>query len=256
MRSVLLVALAVACNEPRQQLAPEPGGGGIAGGGSGGSNIGSTVPDANPDLIEGFVCVLVDPRNFMSCSADAANGITVSLPGVGSATTAEDGTFTIARPTGTNLAWSITGDNVMPSTMGFGTSAIVFAITVETFSELVNANGIVFDPTQGTIIGQVVEAGSGAALVTVVAAPIGVFPDTFYAVPSDQQDWPGSTTSAFGTFLIAGLTAGVGSAGSAGSAGSDTSTETLTITPSTGSAEILSNVPVTQGSITFVSAQL
>jgi|HubBroStandDraft_6_1064221.scaffolds.fasta_scaffold79729_1 hypothetical protein len=253
MRFVLVGVLAVACNEPRQVLPPVAGGGGISGAGSGGSNTGSTVPDANPDEIQGFVCVLVDPRDFTSCSADSANGITVALPGVGSAMTADDGTFTIEMPTGTNLAWTITGDSVMPSTMGFGASATIFAISVVTFSELVNANGIVFDPTQGTILGEVLQNGSGASLVTVVAAPIGVYPDTFYAVPSDQQDWPGSTTSAFGTFLIAGLTAGLGSAGSAGS---DTSTETLTITPSTGSAEILSNVPVTQGSVTFVRAQL
>ena len=142
MRFVLLGVLAFACNEPRQVLLPQPGGGGVSGGGSGGDNMGSTVPDANPDLINGFVCVLVDPRNFASCSADAANGITVSLPGVGSATTAEDGTFTIATPSGTNLAWSITGDNVVPSTMGFGRSATVFAMTVETFAELLQVNEI------------------------------------------------------------------------------------------------------------------
>ncbi|HEY1550134.1 MAG TPA: hypothetical protein VGG28_20040 [Kofleriaceae bacterium] len=242
MRTVLAVMLFAAC-APDSTTYPIGGGaGGGAGGNGGGGGGGSSGNgiDANPDVVEGLVCVLPDPRDFTTCLGSGAGGIAVTL-GAGSAVTNDDGTFTIATPTGTNLVWSLSGSGVMASTIGFSTSAVIPAIQTMTFETLANENGIVFDPTQGTIIGQAMHAGSGFANATAIAAPVGIY-DTFYASPTDPSDWlDAETTTTFGTFLIAGLTPG---------------TETLTLTPGTGSAAIVNDVPSGSGVITFVSVAM
>jgi hypothetical protein len=242
MRTALAVMLFAACapDSPTYPVGGGPGGGaGGNGGGGGGGSSGSI--DANPDLIEGIVCVLPDPRDFSTCLASGAGGITVAVGAGSAAVTNDDGTFTIATPTGTNLVWSVSGSGVMASTIGFSTSAVIPAIQTMTFETLANENGIVYDPTQGTIIGQVLHTGSGFADTTAVAAPVGIY-DTFYASPNDQSDWlDAETTTTFGTFLIAGLTPG---------------TETLTLTPGVGSAAIVNDVPSGSGVITFVTAAM
>jgi hypothetical protein len=242
MRTALAVILFAACapDSPTYPVGGGPGGGaGGNGGGGGGGSSGNGV-DANPDVIEGIVCVLPDPRDFTTCLGSGAGDITVTV-GTGSAVTADDGTFSINTPTGTNLVWSISGSAVMSSTIGFSTSAVIPAIQTMTFETLANENGIVYDPTQGTIIGQVLHAGSGFANATAAAAPVGIYA-TLYASPNDQADWlDAETTTTFGTFLIAGLTPG---------------SETLTLAVGSGSAEIVNDVPSAAGLITFVTAAM
>jgi hypothetical protein len=239
MRTALAVMLFAACT-PDSTTYPIGGGpGGGAGGNGSGSGSGTTT-DANIDVLEGLVCVLPDPRDFSTCLAAGAGGITVTV-GTGSAVTNDDGTFAIAPPSGTNLVWSVSGNTIMTSTIGFSTSAVIPAIQSMTFETLTDENGIVFDPTQGTILGQVLHAGSGVADTTAAAAPIGIY-DTFYASPDDQADWlDATTTTTFGTFLIAGLTPGI---------------ETLTLTPGVGSAVIVSDVPSGSGTITFIATSM
>jgi hypothetical protein len=240
MRTALAVMLFAACT-PDSTTYPIGGGpGGGAGGNGSGSDSGTTT-DANMDVIEGVVCVLPDPRDFSTCLAAGAGGITVAVGASSTAVTNDDGSFTIATPTGTNLVWSVSGSDVMTSTIGFSTSAVIPAIQSMTFETLANENGIVFDPTQGTIIGQVLHSGSGFADTTAIAAPVGIY-DTFYASPDDQADWlDATTTTTFGTFLIAGLTPG---------------TETLTLTPGVGSAAIVNDVPSGSGTITFIATSM
>ncbi len=239
MRTALAVMLFAACT-PDSTTYPIGGGpGGGAGGGGGGGGSGSAA-DANLDVLEGLVCVLPDPRDFSTCLTTGAGDITVTV-GAASAVTNDDGSFTISTPSGTNLVWSVSGNTIMTSTIGFSTSAVIPAIQSMTFETLADENGIVFDPTQGTIIGQVLHSGSGFADTTAVAAPIGIY-DTFYASPDDQADWlDASTTTTFGTFLIAGLTPG---------------TETLTLTPGVGSAAIVSDVPSGSGTVTFIATSM
>ncbi|HEY3804449.1 MAG TPA: hypothetical protein VGL61_17655 [Kofleriaceae bacterium] len=241
MRFAWLGLVVFACSPDIAKLPPLGGGGGGTGGTGSGSNPGSTT-DANSDELQGFVCVLPDPRDFTACLAAGVGGISVALTGVGSAVTANDGTFTLPFPTGTNLTWTISGSNVVPSTMGFSTTGVVFALTVEGFNDLLNENGAICgDPTVcGTVLGNVLHAGSALEFTIVGAAPLGLY-QTFYATPDDQQDWlNGSATSTLGTFLIAGLGSNV---------------ETLTMQPATGSAEIIAT-PITLGGLTFISAQL
>jgi hypothetical protein len=243
MRTALAVFLFAACSpdSTTYPIGGGPGGGAGGGGGGGGSGGSGATADANPDVIEGLVCVLPDPRDFSTCLASGAGGITVAVGAGTPAVTNDDGSFTITTPSGTNLEWSISGSDVMTSTIGFSTSAVIPAIQTMTFETLANENGIVFDPTQGTIIGQVLRAGSGFADATAVAAPIGIY-DTIYASPEDQADWlDATTTTTFGTFLIAGLTPGV---------------ETLTLTPGVGSAAIVSDVPSGSGTITFLATSM
>src|ERR1700733_13342719 len=144
MRTALAVMLFAACT-PDSTTYPIGGGpGGGAGGNGSGSGSGTT--DANMDVIEGLVCVLPDPRDFSTCLAAGAGGITVAVGASSTAVTNDDGTFTIATPTGTNLVWSVSGSDVMTSTIGFSTSAVIPAIQSMTFETLANENGIVFDP--------------------------------------------------------------------------------------------------------------
>jgi hypothetical protein len=237
MRLALIAVLAVACRPDTEVFPPQPGGGGIPGGGSAGSSV-SAIPDGNPDLITGFVCVLDDPRDFSKCDVDEAQGLTVSLTGVPSVITGSDGMFTIMRPTGTNLTFGVSGSNVQSSTMGFGAASTVFAMSVETFQNLLGFNGVLVDPTQGTIMGVIVHNVTPVQLARVDFTPIStVGSNAFFSTTADMQGWSGSDTSAFGTFFIPGLTS---------------PTETVTVTPPGGSASVISNVPVGSGAITFM----
>jgi len=239
MRFALLAVLAVACRPDMEPFTPLPGGGGVPGGTAPGSNT-STTPDANPGAIVGFVCVLTDPRDFSSCSAEDLSGITVSLTGVPSVVTGSNGSFVIQRPIGTNLSFAISGSNVVPSTMALGTNPVVFAMSIQTANTLLASNGIVVDPTQGAILGVVAHGTTPVPLVRVVATPTGVFPDTFFSTVDDLVDWPGLSTSALGTFMVATLTPGI---------------ETLTVTPNSGVSTLIGNVPVNAGAFTFMTVQ-
>ena len=238
MRSALLLLLVAACSPDVKTYGVVPGGPGVPStGDDDGSGSGSSTVDANPDLIEGLVCLLADPRNFTSCETTGAGGLTVALPGVLAATTADDGTFAIAIPTGSNLAWTVTGANIMPSTIGFGASAIIPAIATVDFTNLADDNGVVVDPGTGTILGQVSQNGTTATGVIAVSTPAGEYP-TFYASATDPVIWSASSTEAFGTFWMAGLAPG---------------STSIAFTPNGGTVEQIDNVPVVAGGITFLT---
>jgi hypothetical protein len=242
MRTVLAVMLFAACS-PTDPTYPIEGGGddGAGGNGSGGGNGCNSNIDANPDVLSGLVCLMPDPRDFSTCFATGAGNISVSVGTLAPVLTADDGSFTIDTPNGTNLVWTISGSNVMTSTIGFSLSAVIPAIQIQDFESLMSANGVVYDPTSGTIIGQVLHDGSGYAETTAAALPAGLYP-TDYASPNDSSDWLDATsTTSFGTFLMAGLTVG---------------SETLTLTTGSGSATTVDGVAAGSGTITFVTTSL
>jgi hypothetical protein len=242
MRSVLIcVLLAAACSPASTDYPVGVGGGGVGGGGGGrgggpdgGSGSGS---GSGSDMIAGRVCLLGDARDFSSCATTGADGITVALPGVTPATTLADGTFVIPRPVGSDLAWSLTGTLIMPSTIGFGASTTIPAITSDAFTTLANNNGVVVDPGQGSILGEILTGGVPAVVATAASTPVGEYP-TFYSTALDMDDWPGTVTDTFGTFWFAGMTPG---------------TAALTFTGDGALPETGPTVPVVAGGVTFVT---
>jgi hypothetical protein len=244
MRSVLCLALAVACS-PASTNYPV----GIGPGGPGGGDDDSGSPDAGSGSgsgsgsgpISGRVCLLTDVRDFTSCATTGADGITVALPGVTAVTTIADGTFVIQRPTGSDLVWSLTGTLIMPSTIGFGASATIPAISTDAFNTLAANNSVVVDPDQGSILGEIfADTGSDdvpADLATTTSNPVGEY-TTFYSSATDKDDWPGVATDTLGTFWIAGMTPG---------------SAAMTFTADGGFPETGPTLAVGSGSVTFVT---
>jgi hypothetical protein len=209
MRSVpICVLLAVACSPASTDypVGVGPGGGGGGGGGHADSGVGSGSGSGSGS-ITGRVCLLTDVRDFSSCATTGADGITVALSGVAAVTTIADGTFVIERPSGSDPVWSLTGTAIVPSTIGFGASTTIPAISTDAFTTLADNNGVVVDPAQGSILGEILAGSDAAVLATVTTTSPGEYP-TFYSSATDTFDWPGTLTDTFGTFWMAGMTPG------------------------------------------------
>ena len=167
--------------------------GGDGGGGDGGNTI------------AGRVCLITDLRFLDNCAASGAGNITVTL-GTKTAMTTANGNFTIATPSGTNLVWRATGANVVKSVMAYGPSLLVPTIDVQVYTDLMNANSIVLQASQGSIVARIVKNGLPVANATASASPGAQFP-TKYDGPTPSA-WTELKTSTAGTAWIAGAQTG------------------------------------------------
>jgi len=204
------------------------------------------IPDAAPidaadldasNMIAGRVCLVTDLRNLTACANTGAGNITVTL-GTRMTTTAVDGKFTIATPTGSNLVWRATGVDIVKSVMPFGTSNSIPAIGVEDYNDLTLANSVVEQAGQGSIIARIVKGTTPQTGATAAASPLAQFA-TKYDGPA-ALTWTELSTSTAGTAWIAGA---------------DVGTPTITVTPATGTAAS-DVVRVEDGAITFVVIDL
>jgi hypothetical protein len=238
MRIWLLAAWLMlgACGDsvPNLPVNPCPGGGGGGGGGRDAS-IDSTD---GATLLAGKVCLLADPRDLTTCQATGAGGLTVAIDH-NSATTADDGTFAIAQPVGTNLVWTVSGGNIVPSVMPAGTLAQIPAIDMTTYTTLQSNNGVLLNTDQGSILMRVSSSGTplvGARVTSTPAPSFGPFYDG-----TNAQTWLQNGTGAQGTAWLPGITAG---------------TASLDVTPSGGSATPIGSAPVAGQAITYVLADV
>lgn len=237
VRLICLAPLALGACAPASTDYPIiVGGGGGMGGGQG--MDGGTTTDGPVDLLLGRVCLLDDLRDFSSCDTSAAGNITVSLPGVPSATTIADGGFQIQVPNGSNLVWSLSGASIVSSTYGFGISTQIPAIAQPAFDTLYANNGVLEDESSGAIFGQVFQANVPAVGATVASTPEGSYP-VFYASTSDPDVWSANATTTFGSFWLPGLQPGAVSLAFLGSGA--------------GSAEIDAGQTVGSNAVTFVT---
>ena len=238
MNRAWLVLLLVACKSPTNgdDFPIDPGGGGVVGEQLDGSTLDAFDPDAVMQLA-GRVCVVRDLRALSTCAMSGAGGITVKL-GTRTATTMDDGKFTMMTPSGTNLVWRASGAAIVPSVMPFGPSTTIPAIGVEDFNELQNANSVVLTPGEGTIIARVVRNTTPQSGATASTAPLAQFP-TKYDGPTALA-WTELATSTAGTVWIPGAAIG---------------TASFTVSPATGD-DVTEDVRVEDQAITYVTIDL
>lgn len=213
----------------------------------GATGAGGTVPavDARPDTgdggnLLGRVCLITDPRQPTSaCATTGAGGLIVTL-GASSATTADDGTFVITASTATGLVWDVIGADIIESLSPFTAQAIVPAMPALPFVDLETGNGIVPTPGHGAAFVRVVHGGTPVAGATVVATG-----EDQYAPLYDPETglvWGPTATGAFGMAWLPSLLAG---------------TQDITVVPpGQGTPVVVGNVPIVEGALTFVTAEL
>jgi hypothetical protein len=233
------VALA-ACGTSVPTLPVNPGGGG---GGGGGGHLDAAIDSSDggggdAGMLAGRVCLAVDPRQLTQCATTGASGFTVRL-GTQSATTGDDGSFTMPTPQGSALVWHVSGATIVPSVMPAGVIPEIPALSDVTYSELTNSNGVVLAVDQGSMFARIVHAGTPLVGATALASPAAQF-DTLYDSTSATA-WTPSATGAHGVAWLPGLAAG---------------TAALSVTPSGANAVAVATLPVEAGSITFVVADI
>jgi hypothetical protein len=196
------------------------------------------APNDGATTLTGRVCVVLDLRNLTSCQDTGAAGITVQL-GSSTGVTLEDGTFAIARPSGSNLTWSVTGADVVPSIMPLGTVHLIPVVPVVVYDVLLDSNGVVVQELQGSVVGRVIQQALPLVGARVTATPPPQYPP-FYDRANDPQIWGQLSTGPAGVFWLVGVPVG---------------TSTITVTsPSTTMAML--GVPVVDGAITFATVEV
>jgi hypothetical protein len=239
MKRVWLLGLLVACKSSGDgdDFPIHPNGGGTSG-----EQLDATTPiDAfDPDAgtqLTGRVCVVSDLRVLTACAATGAGNITVTL-GTRSATTMDDGRFTIATPSGSNLVWRASGAAIVSSVVAFGPVHAIPAIGVEDFNDLMNANSVVLQADEGSIVARIVKAGMPQSGATAATIPAAQFP-TKYDGPTATA-WTELSTAAAGTAWVPGVPIGA---------------TTITATPASGTGASV-DVRVEDQAITYVTIDL
>ena len=232
---LLLLVLVVAASCKTETNYPVGGGGG--GGGGGVSFNDATIDGAGSGSGTVRACVLTDSRDLTSCKTTGVAGLTVKL-GTQTATTADDGTFTIAAPTGTNVVWDVTGSTVVESVTSYAGQTRIPVMDSQMFLELQSAVG-----------GQPI-AGTGGLLARVVRNSAAVTGETAVVVPANagswydgatQLVWTQTATGTYGTVFEPNVASG---------------SATLKLSAGGTLQATLSAIPITDGGVTFVVAEL
>ena len=204
MRLVIALVLVAGCRSESDEFAVSPGGGG-GGIGMGGSDEPDAGIDGNGAGIVGRVCVLSDLRQPSVCNPTGAGDIVVTL-GTRIATTAEDGAFVIQTPTGSNLVWHAVGPQIVTSAQPFSTSTLVPAMPVDGYNDLLDANGILLSPGQGSIVAQVIQATNPVVDATATVSPLAQFPLLYDG--ASATTWDPNATGTLGVVWITGAAIG------------------------------------------------
>lgn len=232
---VLLLAVAVSCKTETNY----PVGGGGAGGGGGTSHADAATDGAGSGSAVARACVLTDPRDLTSCAASGAAGLTVAL-GNQTATTADDGSFTIAAPTGTNVEWDVTGSTVVESVTPYAGQAKISVMGTTMFADLRGANAVQPVAGYGDLLVRVVRSGAAVPGEVVTSVPVNDPYGTFYDGLTDQA-WTQSATGAFGTAYLPSIPAG---------------TTSVRISAGGTLQATISAIPITDGGMTFIVAEV
>jgi len=184
--------------------------------------------------LAGRACVLTDLRDLTSCATTGAGGLTVML-GSQTATTADDGQFTLATPAGTLLVWHVSGTDVVPSVMPLGATPQIPVVTTTAYADALNSNSILLAQGQGSAFVRVVRGAAALTGATAVASPTPTYPAFYDGATS--LTWDQDATDAYGMVWIAGADAG---------------SLTVTVTPPLATGVPIT-VPIEGDSITFVT---
>jgi len=185
------------------------------------------------------VCLAGDARLLTGCATTGAGGLTVTLGGK-TATTADDGHFTIATPSGTNLVWQVSGTPIVTSAMSYSVANTIPVLGTNTYLELEGGNGVVPVQGEGAILARVIHASTPVAGATATESPVGAYAP-FYDGSSAVQ-WNQNATGTNGVVWVPGIPAGAAS---------------LTVTPSGGGTpQVVAGIPILDSGITMVVVDL
>jgi hypothetical protein len=241
MRLPLACLLLVACQPEPVDFPRSPGvGGGFGGTGNGGGG-GTDAAVDGAELI-GRVCLVDDLRRLDECATVGADNITVTL-GTSSTTTENDGTFTITEPAGTALTWRASGgdgaDAIVPSVIGFAADHVIPAIRATDYQDLLDANGAILTPGQGSLVLAVIANGIAVIDAEVSSTPAAQFQTRYDG--SSQLNWDVDGTGVEGLAWLTGMSAGG---------------NTITISPPNNAQDRSTDVTIENGAITFATFEL
>jgi len=235
----LVLGLVVAASCKTAMDYPVGGGGGGGGGNSLGVDAASMGSGSGSGSAVVRACVLTDPRDLTSCRGSGVAGLTVSL-GSATATTADDGTFTIDSPTGTNVEWDVTGSTVVQSVTQYAGQAKISVMDATMLGDLQGANGVTPAAGTGALMMRIARNGAGVMGETVVAVPANDPYGTYYD-GATASSWTQSGTGTFGTAYLPGIPVG-----------------TTSVRLSAGGTvqATISAIPIADGGVTFVIAEV
>jgi hypothetical protein len=128
---------------------------------------------ATAQLISGRVCVIVDPRDLVTCSPSGGGGLVVSA-GSGVALTRGDGSFTVSSTAPLTGSLTVSGPGVVPTLLPVSAvHAAVPVLQADLFQEMLAAADLEVTPGTGSILATVTHEGQPVSGVTVTTAPIG-----------------------------------------------------------------------------------
>ena len=237
--SILLsIALVAACTSSRDDLPIEPGGGG--GSVPNGPVVQGAGGSTGAPMISGRVCLLTSATTLSQCAASGAGGLTVAIGGA-QTTTAPDGTFSLATPSGTNLGFTVSGAGVVTSSQLFSPTNTIPVMSQAMWNQLLAASSISLASGTGSIMASIVDAsGNPISGVTGTSAPASAFGPLFDG-------------SAPGTFVLDAT----GERGVALFPGVNVGSASLTFNDiATGGESTVAGVQVFDGGITYLETVL
>jgi hypothetical protein len=237
MRSVLafvLLAGIAACHDDVEMFPIGPGTGGPGGG---------MTPDAAPPdsssagtQISGRVCLISDARTPTTCADSGAGNLTVTL-GTETATTADNGSFSITSHGGTGLVWRVAGDAIVPSAMQVSTEHVIPAIGQQLYADMVAANNAIVGDGSGAIIARLTSGGSGVSGLVAATTPD---PEgLIYYDGTSTLSFETNQTGSFGVVWVPGLLP-----------------QTTTLTLGGAKDATVAGIPVYASTVTFVLAAI
>lgn len=170
--------------------------------GGGSTGAGSTGGGSSASELVGRVCVATDLRDLSSCANTGAGGLTVRA-GDATTVTAADGSYRIDKTPG-ELAVTVSGPGIVPTTSTAATGADLTAIDADVFARELMSNAVTLDDRTGSILGTVVRGETAATGVTMTTTPTGPFGPFFDAGDVFGVD----STGTRGVFFVPGLATG------------------------------------------------
>jgi hypothetical protein len=193
-------------------------------------------------VVQGRICMIVDPRFLDACTTTGAGGLTVSLGGETSAITTANGSFALQHSTTTlaNLSLTVSGPDITPSLVPATATAVIPVINNELFTQMLTANDVMLATGTGSIIAGITTVGDVPAVgASATSTPTGAFGPFF----------DGTSATAF-------TLTGTGQRGITWFTGLPAGTASLNFTQSGGSESTVGGVQVIDGGITFVDSVL
>ncbi len=198
------------------------------------------VNDAATDsaTLRGRVCLVGDLRDVSACASAGAGGLIVAL-GTRTATTAENGEFSMAAPAGSSLVWRVTGDAIRTTLAPYSAASTIPVIAAADYEQLASENGVLEVAAQGAIVAHVVAEGLPVNGATATTSPIAAYPALYDGAAA--RLWTQNATGDRGAIWIPGLPVG---------------TATLAVSPAGKAAQLFAGIPVADAALTFVTVEL